>query len=144
LIKRLVLVSCAVLAVIAISGVTMGQEQGGAPKDREHVTLREIGYPLYPGSKILKDLVISVAYLAEAEPPEVKEWYDHAMADEGWRFSSDWNNFGGQFQKTFLRGKALNNPAFAETMVMIGIAPFKKGGTHISIMPMANKYRKKN
>lgn len=108
-----------------------------------HVTISGMRYPLYPGATLFQDLKISVACMVKAEPSDVRAWYDKQMVAEGWRSMTDWADFGGQYQKTFLSGQALRNPQLAEKMVLLGVAKHKKGGTHLTIMPIANKYRSK-
>jgi len=113
------------------------------PIQDDHVTLNGTEYPLHPGSTLFQDLKISMAYRVEAEPSNVRAWYDEQMAAEGWEPLADWIDFGGSHQKDFRRGERLPNSQFGEYMVKIGVAPHKKGGTHLMILPIINKYPRK-
>ena len=115
-----------------------------SPEDKGYVTINKMKYPLYPGVTVDQNLIITVSYHVDADPAIVKAWYDKQMVTEGWRSMADWNNFGGQFQKDFLKGEALKNPNFAQSMVKIAVSPNKKkGGTHLMIMPIVNRYKRK-
>ncbi len=118
-----------------------GGEKAGGEKSGGIVTVSGMEFPVYPDAKLHQDLKISVAYIIDAEPAEVRAWYDKSMAAAGWRSMADWIDFGGQYQKNFLSGEALGNSKFAEKMVKLGVAKHKKGGTHFMIMPIVSKYK---
>jgi len=117
--------------------------QKPAPTQKDRITIRNVAYPVYPKARVHQDLKISVSFTVDAAPSEVKSWYDKKMTEEGWRATQDWAPFGGQDQKTFLRGKALRTPDFAEEMVKFAVGPHKTGGTFLALMPVVNKYRTK-
>ncbi len=133
--------------VVMLSGCDSGSKPADVKpvvkKESSHVTIGGIDYPVYSGAELLQDLRISVTYRIEEEPSVVRAWYDKQMAAEGWRSNSDWADFGGQYQKDFLSGESLSNPRLAEKMVKLGTGSHKKGGTHLIVMPIINKYRPK-
>ena len=144
--KRYVCFCVVLYGLVMVSGCGSRREspdraKAGGEKAGGPVTVSGMDFPVYPDAKLYQDLKISVAYIVDANPAEVRAWYDEAMAAAGWRSMADWVDFGGQYQKDFLSGEALGNSKFAEKMVKLGVAKHKKGGTHFMIMPIVTEYK---
>lgn len=109
----------------------------GRKKNNSHktappnITINGVSYPIYKNSELLQNAGIIITFHTDADPLNVRQWYDTKMKAEGWTDNGGWDMLGGTFQKSFTSAKDKHK------IVRITTGKDKKrGGTHYSIIPI--------